>query len=270
MLDRPSRGPTTDRGGRTSEDRFTNRTQEMQKTNLSIDEHLNGYVARPSGTGPFPGIVVLMEAFGLKHHIQRACDRLAHAGFVAVAPDIYHGVSFEYTDMDKVLNHIRTVDDNRVMDETATTFDWLTGQSSVDAANLGVVGFCTGGRLAFLAATRFPERLRAAVCFYGGSIAPDEEDRFDRTPPIIDADRIKSALFLGYGAEDKSIGAMEHARIARTLSDLNKRYTMAVYPAAGHAFLCEERQSFAPKAAARAWQEAVDFLNRELVVQYLT
>jgi len=241
----------------------------MQKTNQPINEHLSGYTARPSGTGPFPGVVVLMEAFGLKHHIQRACDRLAHAGFVAVAPDIYHGVTLEYTDMDKVLNQIRSVDDNRVMEEVTACLDWLATQSSVDTTNLGVVGFCMGGRLAFLAATRYPNRLRAAVCFYGGGIAPDEEDRFDRTPPIIDADKIKSAIFLGYGAEDKSIGAMEHARIARTLSDLNKRYTIAVYPGAGHAFLCEERQNFAPKVAAKAWQEAVDFLNRELVVQYL-
>lgn len=236
----------------------------MPNTNLSINEELSGYVARPSGAGPFPGLVVFMEVFGLKHHIQRACDKLAQAGFVAVAPDFYHGVRFEYTDMNGALDQIRRLDDAVVMGDAGATLDWLARQANVDGGRLGAIGFCMGGRLAFLAAARHPDRIGAAVCFYGGGIAPDGEDRFGRVPPVIEAEGIKGSLFLGYGADDQSIGASEHGRIAATLTGLKKRYTLAVYPGAGHAFLCEERQSYAPAAAAKAWPEALEFLHGEL------
>ncbi len=236
----------------------------MTNTNLSINDELDAYVARPDGAGPFPGVVVLMEVFGLKRHIQQACDRLAEAGLVAVAPDIYHGRTYDYSDMDEALAQLRRLDDGAVMDETRTTLDWLGEQSTVDADRLGVMGFCMGGRLAFLAAARHADRLGAAVCFYGGGIAPDGEDRFGRVPPISEAGAIKGAVFLGYGADDQSIDAGQHGRITATLSGLKKRYSLAVYPGAGHGFLCEERRSHAPAAAARAWPEAIDFLHREL------
>lgn len=224
----------------------------MQHANLSISKELHGYYARPSGTGPFPGIVVFMEAYGLKPHIRQVCDRFAQFGIAALAPDIYHGDVFEYTDTDAALNKVRGLDDKHVMDETAATLTWLDAQPDVDGTRLGVAGFCMGGRLAFLAAARHAGRLQAAVCFYGAGIAPEGEDRFGRAPPISAAGAIEAAVFLVYGARDKSITAAEHARIARTLTETGKRYTLAVYPHAGHAFMCEERPAYVPDAAYRA------------------
>lgn len=237
----------------------------MTDTNLSISDELNAYLARPDGAGPFPAVVVLMEVFGLKHHIRQACDRLAQAGMIALAPDIYHGRTYDYTDRDGAMGHLRELNDGTVMDETGAALQWLQDQSGVDAERLGVMGFCMGGRLAFLAATRHAQRLRAAVCFYGGGIAPEGEDAFGRAPPIKEAESIEGAVFLGYGADDQSIDAAQHGRIAATLSGFKKRYDLSVYPNAGHGFLCEERASYAPAAAARAWPEAVDFLRRELM-----
>lgn len=236
----------------------------MTHTNLAINDRLSGYLARPGGAGPFPGIVVLMEIFGLTHHIQRACDGLARAGFLAVAPDIYHGRSFDYDDMDGALAQIRRLDDNTVMNEIQATLQWMDEQPGADQEHLGIMGFCMGGRFAFLAAARHAGRLRTAVCFYGSGIAPDAEDRFGRVPPIVEAENITGSLFLGYGADDQSIGASEHGRIASTLTGLKKRYSLAVYPGAGHGFLCEERRSYAPGAAAQAWPEAIEFLSRKL------
>ena len=100
--------------------------------------------------------------------------------------------------------------------------------------------------------------------FYGGSIAPDGPDRFGRTPPIGEADKMQAPILLGYGAEDQGIPPSEHARIAQTLSAAKKRYTLAVYPGAAHGFLCEERTSYAPKVAERAWLEIIAFLHTSL------
>lgn len=231
----------------------------MSNTNVTLTESLAGYIARPQGRGPFPAIVVLMEAYGITRHIQGVCERLAAAGYVALAPDIYHGEVFDYGNMDPVLAKIRTVDDATVMTEIATSLDWLGEQPEVAGDRSGIIGFCMGGRLAYLANIRHAARIAATAAFYGGGIAPEGADRFGRTPPVGETGGMQHPIFLGYGTEDASIPAAEHGRVAETLSTHKKRYTLAVYPDAGHGFLCEERASYAPAVAAVAWQEVLGF-----------
>ena len=234
-------------------------------TNTQISKTLAGYAAHPKGQGPFPGMVVMMEAYGITGHIKGVCERLAAAGFLAVAPDIFHGEVISYTDTDKVMAKIPTLNDQQILKEIGETLDWLGLQKNVDPQRLGIIGFCMGGRHAFYASCRYPERLKAAVGFYGGGIAAEgSKDRFGRTPPIAEADKLEASIFLGYGADDQGIPPAEHARVAEKLSTLKKRYTLAVYPGAGHAFLCEERANYAPAVAARAWPEAIEFLHTEL------
>ena len=233
----------------------------MNNSNVTLGPGLTGHAEIPQGSGPSPGLVVLMEAYGITAHIRGVCARLARAGFAAVAPDIFHGDVISYTDMDKVLPKIRSLDDDTVMAEIGTTLDWLAARQGVPQARLGIIGFCMGGRLAFLANCRHPDRLKVAVSFYGGGIAPEGADRFGRTPPIGAAAQMQAPLFLGYGADDQGIPPGEHARIAQILSAAKKRFTLALYPGAGHGFLCEERASFAPAVAEHAWQESIAFLQ---------
>lgn len=238
----------------------------MTKTgDIRINDSLQAYIARPARSGSYPGIVVLMEAYGITGHIKAVCERFAKIGFVAVAPDIFHGEVFSYTDVDKVMARIPGIDDKLVMDEIGASLDWLEAQDDVRKGYNGIIGLCMGGRLAFLASCRHAERLKAAVSFYGGGIAPEgTTDHFGRTPPLGEAEKIRAPLFLGYGADDQGIPAAEHARIVQALSAAKKRYTLAVYPQAGHAFLCEERPNYAPQAAALAWYECTDFLAAQL------
>ncbi|HVC37080.1 MAG TPA: dienelactone hydrolase family protein [Gammaproteobacteria bacterium] len=233
-------------------------------TNTQISNTLKAYVAHPQGHGRFPGLVVMMEAYGITGHIRGVCDRLAKAGFVTLAPDIFHGEVISYTDMNKVMSKIPTLRDDQILNEIGQTLDWLAAHKNVESKRLGIIGFCMGGRFAFLANCRLSDRLNAAVGFYGGGIAPAGPDRFGRTPPIGEAANMQAPIFLGYGADDQGIPPVEHARIAETLSAAKKRYTLAVYPGAGHAFLCEERANYAPKAAEQAWPEIIAFLHANL------
>ncbi|HVC28219.1 MAG TPA: dienelactone hydrolase family protein [Gammaproteobacteria bacterium] len=234
--------------------------------NTHISRTLKGYAAYPQGHGPFPGIVVIMEAYGITGHIRGVCERLANAGFVALAPDIFHGEVISYTDVEKVMAKIPTLRDEPIIDEIGQSLDWLAAHKNVESKRLGIIGFCMGGRFAFLANCRFPQHLRAAVGMYGGGIAPNGQDRFGRIPPITEADRMQAPIFLGYGADDQGIPPAEHAHIAETLSAAKKRYSLAVYPGAGHAFLCEERANYAPKAAEQAWPEIIAFLQANLAI----
>jgi carboxymethylenebutenolidase len=227
---------------------------------VSVRGNLQGYYAPAAGQAP--GVVVLMEAFGLTAHVEGLCRRLAAAGFNALAPDLYRGEKYSYGDMDKVIAKLRSLSDEQVMDDVAASLDWL-GQNG--STQLAVEGFCMGGRLAFLAGCRLPQRLGAVVSFYGGSIFPEgEKDRLGRTPPINEAGQLGVPLLLIYGGADQGIPPAEHGRLAQRLGELDKRYALSVYPKAGHGFCCEDRDSYAPQAAEAAHAEAIAFLRGAL------
>ena len=137
---------------------------------LSIGEGVSGFLAKPSGV-PGIGVVVIMEAFGLNAFVKGVCERFARAGYMALAPDIYHGDTFEYADRDRAIARVNDVDDDVAMREVGTALDTLVAQGARDG-RLAVIGFCMGGRLAFLANAVHGTRLAASVSFYGGGIAP--------------------------------------------------------------------------------------------------
>ena len=236
-----------------------------KQNNTQIGAGLEGYLEKPQGKGPFPGVVVIMEAYGITGHIQGVCKRLAKAGFVALAPDHFHGEIIPYADSQKAMAKIPTLKDDQLVQEVGQCLDWFDQQADVRRGAHGIIGFCMGGRLAFLANCRFPTRLQAAVSFYGGAIAAQANpDKFGRTPPIGEAAKMRAPIFLGYGADDQGIPGEEHARIAKILTDLKKRYVLTVFPGAGHAFLCEERAAYVPAVEPIAWRESIEFLKANL------
>jgi carboxymethylenebutenolidase len=151
--------------------------------NVEIGTGLEGFMVKPAGTGPFPAVVVLMEAYGLTGHIQNACRRLADAGFLALAPDLFHGKLIPYNEVQAAMAKIGTLKDEVMLAEIDASLDWFDRQTDVRSDARGIIGFCMGGRLAFLAGCRSGSRLQAVVSFYGGGIAPDGPDRFGRTRP---------------------------------------------------------------------------------------
>jgi carboxymethylenebutenolidase len=123
---------------------------------------------------------------------------------------------------------------------------------------LAIIGFCMGGRLAFLANAVHGKRLAASVSLYGGGIAP----AVPRGPRKSLVDRVAdlgAPQLLIYGARDASIASDEHARVAKALSDANKRYTLAVLPDAPHAFATFDRESYHAGAAEAAWRMVFGF-----------
>lgn len=233
---------------------------------LSLGGDLSAYYVRPRVEGPFPGVIVFMEAFGLNDFVQAVCKRLAAAGYAALAPDFYHGATFSYDEMDAALAHLRRLSDAQVVDESRWALDFLAERPELRRDAVGVLGFCMGGRLAFLASAQFPERVRAAVCFYGAGIAP-EQDPWGR-PALLDrVPDIRAPLMLHYGAQDGSIKPDEQTRIAAALSAANKRFTLSVFKNAGHGFFSDRRKSYVESAATEAWAMSLRFFERHLKAQ---
>ena len=135
----------------------------------------NGYLARPEG-GSGPGVIVVQEWWGLDSGIKEMADRLARDGFVALAPDLYHGELAAHDEMDTAAQLMTDLPADRAARDMSGAVDYLAAQEAVAGDGLGVVGFCMGGMLAFLLAANRPDRIKALVPFYGfpqGDMEPD-------------------------------------------------------------------------------------------------
>ena len=224
------------------------------------------FVARPEGT-PKGALVICFEIFGLNGHMEDLCRRFARAGYIAAAPDFYHRLSevtvIPYADRDAALALANTLTDQSVMADIDSVLEFLTLQPGIDTRRTGIVGYCLGGRLAFLTACRHPE-LKACVSFYGGGIA--RKARFEGLTaiPLEEAASIGSPMFLAFGGKDESIPAEDVQAIRDELARLKKRATIEVYPDAGHGFMCDERGSYNERAAMDGWAKTIAFLDEHM------
>jgi carboxymethylenebutenolidase len=209
----------------------------------------SAYLARPAGKGP--GVVVIQEWWGLVPHIERVTDRFAQAGFVALAPDLYHGRQARSPDeAGKMMMSLKIDDAAR---DLAGAIDFLRSLPEVTGTKVGTVGFCMGGALSLYAACRNAD-VGACVVFYGGhpNVKPD-------LPSL-------QAPVLGiYAGKDTFVTPAAVADLDRQLTALEKRHEFHTYPAQQHAFFNDTRpEVHDPHAAADAWNKTIDFLRAEL------
>ena len=141
----------------------------------SNGNNARGYLAVPeSGTGP--GVIVVQEWWGLDSGIKEMADRLATAGFVALAPDLYHGELAEHTEMDKAAELMNSLPADRAARDMSGAVDYLADHDATTGDGIGVMGFCMGGLLTFVLAALRPDKIKAAVPFYGFPQGDDQPD----------------------------------------------------------------------------------------------
>lgn len=104
---------------------------------VQLDKGLSGYYVKPNGNGPFPAVIVIMEAFGLNDYIKSVCDRLTQAGYAALAPDFYHGALFAYTDRNGAIAKLKTIKDDVAMAEVGKGIEFLSRQPELKKTALG-------------------------------------------------------------------------------------------------------------------------------------
>lgn len=215
----------------------------------------SGYLARPeSGSGP--GVIVIQEWWGLDPSIKETADRLAAAGFVALAPDLYHGEVAGHQEMDKAAQLMQALPPDRAAGDMSGAVDYLAGHEAVTGDGLGVVGFCMGGMLAWILAANRPDRIRALVPFYGypqGDMEPD----WSRLSASCQAHMAENDDFFG----PEGAGALE-----KKLRDMGKDVTITVHPGTGHAFMGPHNAlgTLDEKLAAQIWPEFTSFLHQKL------
>jgi carboxymethylenebutenolidase len=214
----------------------------------SADGHeLGAYVARPMGA-PIAGLVVIQEIFGVNEHIRSVADGYAQDGFLAVAPAIFDRLerdvelSYDPADMQKAVSFIPRLDIDKAVIDIGATLDYAARSAGKRA---GVIGYCLGGTLAWLAATRFhPD---AAVGYYGGRIGNYA------------AENPSSPVMLHFGRKDTHIPAEEVEKVHAAHPGVEIHWYDA-----GHTFNCEPRPSYNPEAARLARERSLEFLKKNL------
>ncbi len=215
----------------------------------------SGYLAKPAA-GSGPGLLVIQEWWGLDSGIKEMADRLGAAGFVALAPDLYHGELAGHDEMDKASHLMQSLPPDRAGRDMSGAVDYLSSHSAVTSKGIGVVGFCMGGMLSFIIAANRPDKVKAVVPFYGFPQGPAEPDWSKLTASVS-----------GHMAEhdDYFSPAAAHALEAK-LRAMGKDVTLTVHPGTGHAFMGPHNAlgTLNETLAAQIWPQVVSFLRKAL------
>jgi carboxymethylenebutenolidase len=213
----------------------------------------DGYLAVPeSGSGP--GVVVIQEWWGLNDQIKEVCDRYATEGFVALAPDLYHGQAT--TKADEAGQLMMSLNIEQAAKDMAGAVDYLMSHDAVTGDGVGVVGFCMGGGLALWLGTLRPDAVKAVVSYYG--IIP-----WPAAQP--DYSKLRAAV-QGHYAENDDFADPETVRkLEEELKGLGKEVEFYTYPGVGHAFTNHHRPDvFHEEHSETAWRRTIDFFRRHL------
>ncbi len=242
---------------------------------LTVDgSSMPTYLAVPEGDGPFPGIVVAQHRLGVDVFIRTICDWLAQAGYVAAAPDIYHrGWSREQFDKTTAMprgdNQAEAVlaslsaalIDSEIVRDMNAAFIHLKEQPVVDRKSLGVLGFCMGGRIAYLMATRNAS-LKGTGCFYPGNIF---ESRGGGPSVFAASDRIESPIIGFTGKDDTNPSPDDMERVGKELTRLKVEHDFHLYDGLGHAFMDPTNpQSYIQNVTNDAWTKLIAFYDAKL------
>ncbi|MEO6887211.1 MAG: dienelactone hydrolase family protein [Jatrophihabitantaceae bacterium] len=222
--------------------------------------HLLGYLARPAGSGPWPGVVAIHELFGLDNVLRRQCDRLAAAGYLTVGPDLFSDGGAKRCVV-STFKSLETGKGKPFVDIEASR-RWLLDSADC-SGKVGVIGFCMGGGFALVTSTR---GFDAASANYG-KVPRHAEQALAGACPIVGSYGKRDPLMLG-----------QAAKLEKTLTALDVEHDVKVYPNAGHSFLNDEpngprplrplmriaKVGPEPAAAADAWNRIEAFFAEHL------
>ncbi len=212
---------------------------------------VSGHLAKPTGKGPWPTVIVIQEWWGLDAQTESIADRFAGLGYLAFAPDLYHGELAQLGDGDTATKLMQKYGATALTD-LQSLYDALKKHPDCNG-KLGSVGFCYGGRMSLsLGVTR---SLDAICTFYGGGM----QQVFDQLPAI------KAPVLGLFGDKDPSIPVGTVEEFDKLLDKIGVEHEVVVYPNSGHAFFRDSDPSvYKPEAAKDAWKRVTKFFNKNL------
>jgi carboxymethylenebutenolidase len=231
-------------------------TIRTEKVTLQVGDgtSMSAYVAAPPDGPKAPGLIVFQEIFGVNAHIRDVAERLARQGYVAIAPELFHrtapGFEAGYADLQVCMPHMQALTPDGVIADARAAFEWLRKNPRVPPDAIACLGFCMGGRAAYLANSALP--MKAAVSFYGTAIAPMHLAR---------AAQQQGPILFFWGGLDSRIPRDQTRAVVDAMTEAKKLFVNVEFSDADHGFFCDARPSYKEPAAKQAWALATKFLE---------
>jgi carboxymethylenebutenolidase len=226
--------------------------------------NMPAYHARPANSRSAPVVLVVQEIFGVNEHIQDICRRLAHAGYYAIAPELYlrQGDASKYT-LEQIpqlfADIVAKVPQAQVLADLDACAAHVKASGEADTSRLAITGFCWGGTITWLYSARNPE-IKAGVAWYGRLNAAPTDLQPKR--PLDIAGALNAPVLGLYGGQDHGIPLADVESMRAALKNAGKTSEIEVYPEAGHGFLADYRPGYNEAAAKDGWQKMLAWFKR--------
>jgi carboxymethylenebutenolidase len=214
----------------------------------------------PPQEGNRPAVIFYMDGFGVRPALCEMAERLASSGCHVLLPNLYYSSSpfkpfvpaatfEEDTERARLMELVRSIDNQLVMEDTACFLDFLEGHPSVAGQKIGCVGYCMGGAYALSAAGAFPDRIAAAASLHGSRLATDQPDS-----PHLLASKMRAGIYVGIAGIDPQFKPEEKQRLESALQSAGVAHTVEVYPGVKHGFAVNDTPAYDHTASELHWR----------------
>lgn len=241
----------------------------MNEQHLAIrtaDGEMETFVAYPDGAGPFPVVVLYMDAPGIREELRGFARRIADRGYYCALPDLYYRRgrfrldrgSMNEAGRKQMFAHMRSLSNAGVVADTGALLEALRDQPAAAPGPKGCIGYCMSGRFVMSVAGTYPE-FRATVSCYGVGIVTDEPDSPHRLVP-----QVRGEMFFAFAETDEWVSDETIETLRKTLDEHGVEAQVEIYPDTSHGFCFPERDAYVEDAAEAVWTRSFAMLERQL------
>jgi len=231
----------------------------------------DGFLVRPDGNGPFPGVLMFMDAFGPRPRLREMAGRIAERGYAVLVPNLlYRGGRAPQFDLDgladperrgevigKIMPQVHSLDTSKITSDARSYLDFFAGQEGVDPGPVVIVGYCMGGMNALKVIEAYPDRVKGIATYHAGRTVTDQPDS-----PHLHVGSITGELYLAHADNDHSMSGEQIKALEAALDDAGVRYTSEVYEGAQHGFTMSDTAAYHEEGEKRHWTTLFGFLDR--------
>ena len=235
----------------------------------TADGTMDAQLHSPEGSGPWPAVILLTDAMGIRPTYEKMAQGIVAAGYVVLLPNVYYregraplpnmeGSFQDEAYRQRIFGLIATLTPERVKKDGAAELDFLASQPNVKG-KAGVVGYCMSGSMAVRLAADFPERVASAASFHGGRLATDTPDSPHRL-----VGKVQGELYFGHADQDAFMPADAIARLEAALKESGVKHQSELYVGAKHGFAVEDSQVYDKDASEQHWKRMLELFGRTL------
>jgi carboxymethylenebutenolidase len=233
---------------------------------------LDAFICYPEEGGPFPAIVLYMDAPGIREELRDMARRIGTAGYYVILPNLYYrwgregAYGFELSQIrikdeerEKMFGLMNAATTEKIVDDTRAILTFLDSDPNANSDAIGCVGYCMSGKYVVQVGATYPDRFKAIASYYGVGIQTE-----DKQSPHLSAHLIKGELYLAFAEEDEYVPPSLLKSIPEEMDKSGVNYRMEIYPGTGHGFAFPERAAYVKPAAERHWERMLALFDRNL------